>query len=281
MTEATGTQKVVSPDGTPIAFERIGAGPALILVDGALCYRGSGPNGPLAERLAPHFTVYTYDRRGRGESGDTQPYSAQREIEDLETVINAAGGSAMVYGISSGAALVLDAAASGLAMEKVAVFETPYVVDDSRPPVPDGYLEELQELVATDRRGAAIKLFMTKGVNLPGIMVGMMRLLPAWKKLKAVAHTVPYDTIVMDGGQAGKPLAPQRWAAVTVPTLVVVGGKSPKWMKNTMRSVADALPNAQHRVLEGEMHIVKPKALAPVLAEFFGATVTPGGSSAR
>jgi pimeloyl-ACP methyl ester carboxylesterase len=261
--------KVTSRDGTTIAFDRSGDGAPLILVDGALCYRASGPNGPLAERLAPHFTVYTYDRRGRGDSGETAPYAVEREVEDIEALIDHAGGAAFVYGISSGAALALEAAGRGLPIEKLALYEAPFVVDDSRPPVPSGYPGQLAELIASDRRGEAVRLFMTEGARIPAVFAAMMRFMPAWPKLKAVAHTLPYDTAVMGEGQSGKPLPARRWDAVKAPTLVIGGGKSPAWMRHGVAELAGVLPNARHRTLDGQTHLVKPKALAPVLVEFF------------
>ncbi len=269
MTKVSVAQKAVSKDGTPIAFGRAGSGPAIILVDGAFGSRSFGPNETLAPLLAEQFTVYTYDRRGRGESGDTAPYSVDREIEDLDAVIKEAGGSASVYGISSGAALALEAANRGLAIDKLALYEAPFIVDDTRKPIPDDYQDQLNSLIAADRRADAVKYFMTKGVGIPGIFVALMRLMPAWSQLKAISHTLPYDAAVLGSDGAGKPFEATRWAKVTVPTLVVAGGKSDAWMQNSMKAVADNLPNARHHTLPGQTHIVKPKALAPVLAEFF------------
>ncbi len=262
-------EQVISRDGTKIAFERSGEGPPVILVGGAFNTRSFGPNGGLAALLADHLTVINYDRRGRGGSGDTIPYAVEREVEDIEALIEAVGGSAYVYGISSGAALALEAANRGLGIDKLALYESPFVVDDSRPPVADDYLERLQKLVALDRRGEAIKLFMREGVGLPAVFVAMMRLMPAWSKLKAVAPTVVYDAAIVDDFQKGQPLPAGRWDSVTVPTLVTVGGKSPVWMRHAMRALADVLPNARHRTLEGQTHIVKPEALAPALVDFF------------
>jgi pimeloyl-ACP methyl ester carboxylesterase len=260
--------KVVSKDGTPIGFDRSGKGPAVILVDGALCYRASGPMGPLAALLAENFTVFTYDRRGRGDSGNTAPYAVEREIEDIDALINEAGGSAYVYGISSGAALALEAANHGLAIKKLALYEAPFIVDDSHPPIATDFVAQLNALVSADRRGDAVRLFM-KLVGVPGIFISIMRFMPAWKKLTGIAHTLPYDITIVQDYERGKPLPDKRWAAVTVPTLVVDGGKSPKWMRNGMRALAGVLPNAKLRTLEGQTHMVKPKALAPVLMEFF------------
>jgi pimeloyl-ACP methyl ester carboxylesterase len=261
-------KKTISKDGTAIAYDQFGKGPAIILVDGALCSRSFGPMPKLAPHLAQHFTVFTYDRRGRGESSDTKPYAVEREVEDLEALVKETGGSAFVYGISSGAALALEAANRGLAIKKLALYEAPFIVDDSRPPIPEGYLAQLNELIASDRRGDAVKLFM-KLVGVPAIFVAMMRFMPAWSKLKSVAHTLPYDITIVQDNQRGKPLPPERWVSVTVPALVVDGGKSPGWMRHAMRALAEVLPNAQHRTLEGQTHMLEPKAIAPVLKEFF------------
>jgi pimeloyl-ACP methyl ester carboxylesterase len=261
-------KQVLSKDGTPIAFETRGKGPAIILVDGALCYRASGPSGPLAALLAAQFTVFTYDRRGRGDSGNTAPYAMEREVEDIEALVREAGGSAFVYGISSGAALALEAANRGLAITKLALYEAPFIVDDSRAPIPTDFLAQLNELLSEDRRGDTVRLFM-KLVGVPAIFIAIMRFMPPWSKLKAVAHTVPYDITIVQDNQRGKPLPANRWASVTAPTLVVDGGKSPAWMRHGMQALAAVLPNAKLRTLEGQTHMVSPKALAPVLAEFF------------
>jgi pimeloyl-ACP methyl ester carboxylesterase len=258
-----------SRDGTLIAYDEQGGGPPVVLVGGALNTRSFGPNGALAGLLAERFTAINYDRRGRGESGDTRPWALEREVEDIEALIEAAGGSASVFGISSGAALALEAASRGLPIDRLALYEAPFVVDDSRHPIPDDYLARLEGLVATDRRGDAVRLFMREGVGLPAVFVAMMRLMPAWSRLKAVAHTLPYDADIVDDYQGGEPLPRDRWASATMPTLVAVGGKSPDWMRHAMQELADVLPNARLRTLEGQTHIVKAGALAPVLAEFF------------
>jgi pimeloyl-ACP methyl ester carboxylesterase len=261
--------KVISKDSTSIAYDKLGKGLPLILVDGALCYRASGPNTPLAALLAQHFTVFTYDRRGRGESDEMKPYSVEREVEDIEALIQEAGGSAYVYGISSGAALALEAAMRLPSIKKVALYEAPFVVDNTRSSVPEDYLKQLNTLLDSNNQGGAVKFFMRKGVGVPAIFVFMMQFMPVWSKLKAVAHTLPYDTILTVDNQRGKPLPVDHWTSVTVPSLVVVGGKSPAWMLNSMQSLSNILPNAKFRTLEGQTHIVKPTALAPVLREFF------------
>jgi pimeloyl-ACP methyl ester carboxylesterase len=258
---------VRSKDGTAVAFEKSGEGPPIILIDGALCYRASGPSRPLAARLSRDFTVFTYDRRGRGESGDTPPYAVEREVEDIEALVEEAGGSAHLCGFSSGAVLALEAAQRGVGVERLALYEAPVIVDESRPPAPPDYAARLAALLEADRRGDAARLFM-RLVGVPRVLIALMRFMPTWGKVTAVAHTLPYDAAVMGDTQEGKPLPAGRWAAVKVPTLVVVGGKSPPWMHNGMRALADLLPGARLQVLDGQTHVVKAKALAPVLVDY-------------
>jgi pimeloyl-ACP methyl ester carboxylesterase len=270
---------VESKDGTAIAFDKAGRGPALILVDGALCYRGAGPSKSVAAELSADFTVFTYDRRGRGESGDTSPYAVEREIEDLGALIEEAGGSASLCGFSSGAVLALDAANRGLGVEKLALYEPPFIVDDSRAPLPDDYASRLDRLIAADRRGDALRLFMGQ-VGMPKVLVALMRFMPAWSKLKSIAPTLRNDAAVMGDTQSGRSLPAERWNAVTAPTLVIAGGKSPEWMQNGTRALAAMLPSAERRSLEGQTHMVKAKPLAPLLREFLaGAGRTPGGNA--
>ena len=261
---------VKSKDGTAIAYDQTGNGPSLVLVDGALNSSAFGLNGPLAKILAGQFTVVTYDRRGRGDSGDTPPYAVQREIEDLAAVIDAAGGSALVYGISSGAALALEAACAVPAkVAKLALYEPVFVVDDTRPPVPADVAGQVTDLLARNRRAAAVKLFLREEAQVPAVFVALMPLMPAWGKLKGLAHTLPYDLTIMDGGQQGRPLPSGRWASLTAPTLVMAGGKSPAWLRNAARALAQVLPGASHQTLPGQTHIVKAEPLALVLADFF------------
>ncbi|MEP6619681.1 MAG: alpha/beta hydrolase [bacterium] len=259
---------VQSRDGTVIAFDRTGAGPALIIVDGALCSRSFGPSPKLAPLLAPHFTVYTYDRRGRGESGNTLPWSKQREVEDIEALVKEAGGSAYLFGMSSGAALSLEAANSIRGITKLALYEAPLILDDTHPPLSADFQRGLDDAVREDRRSDALTMFM-KLVGMPGIMVFVMQFTPPWKKLKAVAHTLPYDIAMVADKQQGRPLDAGVWSSVTVPTLAMDGGKSPAYMRNGMRAVAAALPHATYRTLEGQTHMVNEKVVAPVLVEFF------------
>jgi pimeloyl-ACP methyl ester carboxylesterase len=269
-------EKVNSKDGTSIAYERSGTGPALILVDGALCHRKFGPMPKLADFLTKDFTVYTYDRRGRGDSSDTTPYAVGREIDDIEALINAVGGSAYLFGLSSGAALALEAANRGLPIKKVAAYEAPFIVDDSRTPIPPDFLDKLNEMLAKDRRGDAVRAFM-KLVGMPAIVVHLMRFLPAWSKLRAVAHTLPYDITIVKDNQTGKPLPADKWASIAVPAIVICGGKSPKWLQNGMKELAQVIPHAEHRTLLGQTHMVKANVLAPVLIEFFSGSKERAG----
>src|SRR5205085_6796906 len=184
-----------------IAFDRIGHGPPLLLVDGALAYRGLGPSRPVAALLAPHFTVFTYDRRGRGESGDTRPYAVQREIEDIEALAGEAGGEVFVWGISSGAFLALEAAKKTRSIRKLALYEAPFIVDDSRPTTEDDWLRIRDAITAGDR-GAAVRLFL-KSVGVPAVVIAVMRWMPIWPKLEAVAETLPYDGALVENDQKG------------------------------------------------------------------------------
>ena len=261
-------KSVESRDGTSIAFVEAGQGPPLVLVDGALCYGSVGPSAKLAAALRDRFTVFTYDRRGRGASGDAADYAVDREIDDLAAVIGAAGGSACVYGVSSGAALALEAAVRGVAISKLALYEAPFIVDAARPPVPRTYGEHLDALLADGRRGAAVKLFLGQ-VGLPRAVIALMRFLPIWPKLTAIAHTLPYDNAIVRDHQSGNPLPAGRFTAAAMPTLALVGGRSPAWFHHGMRALADALPNARFAILEGQTHKVEPRAQAPLLVSFF------------
>lgn len=259
---------VLSRDGTTIAFDRVGQGPVLILIMGAMCSRTLGPGVKLAPDLARRFTVFTYDRRGRGGSSDNGPYAVEREIEDLDALIKKAGGSAFVFGHSSGAVLAVNAAARGLPIRKLALYEAPLIVDSSRPST-EGDWAQMKAFVAAGRRGDAVKVFL-RSVGVPGFVGAIMRWTPMWSKLTTVAHTLPYDGAIMGELQRGEPLPAGIWGNVTAPAIAIAGGKSPAWLHNGSRALAAALPHAQYRVLEGQAHDVKAKALAPMLTEFFG-----------
>ncbi len=263
-------QRVRSKDGTAIAFDRSGKGPTVILIGGALQYRAIDPRtAQLAALLAPHFTVFHYDRRGRGDSEDTPPYATEREIEDLETLVAEGGGAAFVFGMSSGAVLALDTAAHGLAIAKLALYEPPFVVDSSRPPLPDNYVTHLNELVSSGQRGDAVEYFMTKAADVPEEFVAPMRNEPFWQAFEVVAHTLAYDGAFMADTVRGQPLPTKRWATVKLPTLIMDGGASPAWIHSGAQALADILPNAQRRTLADQTHDVAPEILAPVLEEFF------------
>jgi len=266
-------KKVTSKDGTPIAFDQSGQGPPLILVSGALGVRSHPMFTQLAELLAPHFTVFNYDRRGRGDSGDTLPYTIEREVEDIEALLDEAGGSAFVYGISSRAVLALEAASRlPVKVKKLALYEPPFILDDSRPPVPKDYVKQLNEAVAAGRRGDAIEIFMNKAVLIPDEYLTPMRKDPSWAEMEAVAHTIAYDGTIMGDTMSGKPLSSekqQRWASASMPTLVMTGENSEAFFHNAAQALVNILPRAQHHTLEGQDHAVAPEALAPVLVEFF------------
>jgi len=257
--------KVISKDGTSIAYSKTGNGSTVIIVDGALCSRAFGPTSKLAPLLANNFSVVNYDRRGRNESGDTTPYSVEREIEDIEALINETGSSAYIIGFSSGAALAFRAVASGLPIKKLAMYEAPYVMNMGGHNPPADTAAQLKQLIASGQRAAAIKFFMKDMVGLPGIIPFIMSLTPMWKKLKAVAHTIPYDAAILDGFTIPTALA----AKINIPTLVLNGSKSPVSLKNASKKLAEAIPHAQSKSLEGQTHDVSMKAIAPELINFF------------
>ena len=268
---APATRSVASKDGTRIAYGTQGQGPTVVLVDGAFCHRGFGPMPKLAPLLADRFTVVTYDRRGRGESGNGAAYAVEREVEDLAALIQANGGRASLVGLSSGAALALRAAAAGLPVDRLALYEPPLVVRDAPAPRPPDNADAIRALVAQERRSDAVKLFM-RTVGVPRFGIAMMRLIPGvWGKLTAVAHTLPHDFAVLGDTGADKPMPPElveAMAQVKAPTLALVGGKSPAYMQHAVRAVAAGVPGARSRTLPGQTHNVAPKALAPALAEF-------------
>ena len=259
---------VTSKDGTIIAYDQSGQGPVVILVDGALQYRAFDQGiAPLANLLAKHFTVIHYDRRGRGDSTDTKPFALEREIEDIESLIDEAGGPAFLYGISSGAALALEATlALGSKVKKLVMYEAPYNDDDASRHRWREYRRQLNELVAAGRGGDAVGLFMML-VGASAEDVEGMHQHPMWSLWEKVGLTLAYDAAAL-GEEASVPVA--RASRITVPTLVMNGsGSEWSFMQNTAMTLAKAIPNAQHRTLEGQTHEVSAEALAPVLIEFF------------
>ncbi len=256
-------QRTKSADGTVIAYDRTGDGPPLIVAVGAFCDRGSFVP---PEDLTSRFTVYTYDRRGRGDSGDTEPYSPDREVEDLAAVVSVAADSAsgvFAFGHSSGGALVLRAAAQGVPLTAVASYEAPFVVPGTREVVQDP-AGRIREMVAAGRRGDAVRYWMTSVVAAPAQVVTRMEGSPAWPALEALTHTLPYD-IALTGDQG----VPASLAAIATPVLVLGGSTSPDWFHRTAQATAAVIPGAKLVMLEGYDHGVPPEVVAPVLTEFF------------
>jgi pimeloyl-ACP methyl ester carboxylesterase len=258
--------EAVSADGTKIAFDRTGHGPPVILVMGAFNDRSTG--APLAKALESQLTVFNYDRRGRGASGDTLPYAVAREVEDIEALIREAGGSASVFGYSSGANLAVEAAASGLNIAKLALYEAAFVGDDGPLPPPKDVAAKLAKLVSSGKRGEAVELFQTQLVGIPQDVVAQMRHAPFRPGLEAIAHTLVYDATVVGDRKPPK----RRLQSIKSPTLLVYGGESPAFMGKAAQASAAALPDGHHRALNGQSHDIVPSALAPVLLEFFTGT---------
>jgi pimeloyl-ACP methyl ester carboxylesterase len=262
-------ETVISNDGTRIAFDRHGAGPPIVLVGGAFQYRAFDPRtAKLAELMSSDFTVFHYDRRGRGDSSNSTPYAVGREVEDLEALLKVTGAPAGVFGMSSGGALALAAARHSTRIRKLALYEAPFIVDETHAPLPDDFLSRMNASLAADRRGDAVTQFL-RWVGTPRVVMAGMRCTPAWGKFKAVANTLPYDIGIIEEHHRGRPLTAPEWVDVTVPTLVVDGGKSPAWIRNAMQALAFALPDAIHRTLAGQNHMVKRTVLGPVLMDFF------------
>jgi pimeloyl-ACP methyl ester carboxylesterase len=257
---------VTSADGTTIAYDRLGAGPPLIAVCGASCDRAI--MRPTAERLARDATVFNYDRRGRGDSGDTLPYAVERELEDLAALIETAGGRASLYGHSSGAGLALEAASAGLPVDRLILHDAPYSPDDdaSRREARE-YGEQLRALLAEGRRGDAMARFLAL-VGMPEEMVAGMRSDPSWAKMERIAPTLAYDSAVMGDVERGGTLPVDTARRVTAQTLVLCGGESPPFMLDIARDLVDALPNARLQILEGQDHAADPEVLGPVVAGF-------------
>jgi pimeloyl-ACP methyl ester carboxylesterase len=258
-------ETVTSKDGTTIAFDRIGSGPPVILVSGGSVDRMA--NAPLGDQLGTDFTVFNYDRRGRGPSGDTPPYAIEREIEDIEAVIEAAGGEAGIYGSSSGAVLAMLAAGAGLPLPKVAMWEPPYLPDDYPRRPPTDTAERFETMVAEGRRGDAVEFFMAEVVGLPPEFVAGARQQPFWEATEGLAHTLAYDARIMGDYR----IPADRAAGVKAETLVIAGGADMPFMRDTAQALADALPDGHVSLLDGQGHNVDPTVLAPVLKEFFAA----------
>jgi pimeloyl-ACP methyl ester carboxylesterase len=260
---------VISKDGTKIAYDEVGQGAPVIIVGGAFSYRKFKDLVQLAQILSTDHLVINYDRRGRDDSGDTLPYTVDKEIQDIEAIIDAIGGKAYVYGVSSGGALALEAADKlPTKVTRLAIFEAPYLVDDTGKAMSPDFLPTLQEHVAKNERSKAVKQFLPE-VGAPSFVIAMMQIMPVWKKLKSLAHTLPYDIATIAPYRTGKPYPATKWTHVTMPTLVMDGGKSPTGMRHAMEALAAKLQNATYKTLSGQTHMIKNSALAPALTEFF------------
>ncbi|ADB31232.1 alpha/beta hydrolase fold-1 [Kribbella flavida DSM 17836] len=253
--------EVISADSTAIAYDTFGAGPALVLVAGAMTDRSYYV--PRATVLAEVFTVVTYDRRGRGDSGDQPQYAVEREVEDLEAV-RMATGATYGYADSSGAMVLLRAAAAGSAFDRLAIMEPPFRVDGA-PAAPDRYLERLQEFVAAGDPSGAAELFMVEAVGQPQEQVDGMKSMPFWKGMEAVAPTLVYDALQLGDSQVPTALL----AGIEQPTLALHSTASPEWLQRATVEAADALPNARVAALEGSFHEVPPEVLLTALREHF------------
>jgi pimeloyl-ACP methyl ester carboxylesterase len=269
MKEMGVNRTITSADNTTIAYTKLGSGPPLILVDGAFCYRENGPAPQLAPLLAEHFTVFTYDRRGRGASGDAPQYSVEREVEDLRSLVREAGGSAFAVGVSSGGGLALQAAARGVNLKALVLYEPPFIEKNGHPPSYAVQKKRLHDLVAAGDRAGAVRFFMSDIYGAPRAFVAIMPIVmwSAWKKNQSVAHTLEYDlTLLEDRSVLG-----ERSTSITVPVLVVGGEKSPAPLKDAVATVTRALPDARSVYLKGQDHYISAPALAPVVVEFFNA----------
>lgn len=257
---------VTSKDGTTIAYDKQGEGPALIVVDGALTTRMSGSKPQLVSLLSAQLTVYTYDRRGRGDSGDTLPYAVAREIEDIDAMIGEAGGTAALYGHSSGGSLALEAAvALGGKVCKLAIYEAPYNNDPAERQAWEKYLNDMAEALATGRSGDAVAFFMSY-VGASPEQIADARQSAFWPSLEAVAPTLAYDHSALLSPDRSVPI--ERAARVAVPTLVMHGGASYPFMAETAQSLCSVIPVAELRTLDGQGHDVSPDVIAPILAQF-------------
>ncbi len=264
---------ITSKDSTSIAFDQSGQGPALILVGGASTTRADEVS--VAAALAPYFTAIAYDRRGRGDSGDTRPYAVEREVEDIEALINEAGGAAFVFGHSSGAVLALEAARLlPNKITKLALYEPPFVIDDSHAHAPADFAARLDDLVNSGRRGDAAEMFMTF-VGMPAEMVAQMRQSPMWPHMESVAQSLVYDATIMQDTERGDPSSLRKWETTTVPTLVMdgtvfMGREEPHaFMRHGADELARVLPNARRLTLAGQDHGPSDETLVPALKEYF------------
>lgn len=261
--------QLVSPDGTVLAMDQLGSGPPLVLVSGAACDRRQ--DAPIAAALARHFTVLTYDRRGRGESTEVLPFAVEREIEDLGALLDAAGSPAVVVGMSSGAALATRAAAGGLPIRLLVMWEVPYVIDDAAVERASRYSATLRERLDAGDRAGAVTAFLQQ-VGMPEEAIAGMSRSPGWQAMLDIAPTLAYDDAAMGDGR----IPHQMLARIDAPALVLAGGESPGWFRSVAREVAAAIPRGRYGELPGQTHAVAADALAAAVSE----DAAPGGAGA-
>lgn len=255
---------VISKDGTVIAYNKEGNGRAVVLIDGAFCSKDFGPMSKLVPLLSKDFSVITYDRRGRGDSGDSPHYAVEREIEDIDALINMVGGSANLFAISSGAILALKAVAHGSNVTRLAIFEPPFVGNEKKRRPADSE-EQLKQLITEGKKGDACRFYLTKVIGVPAIVPFILSLTPNWSKMKANANSLPYDAAVCGDFNLPRELV----ASVTIPTIVIDSDKSPETLRKPVLEVAEILPNGLKKSLKGKMHDVPPKILVPALVDFY------------
>ena len=256
-------ETVTSADGTVIAYDRVGRGPVLVVCVGAFCTRHTFV---APDELARHFTVVTYDRRGRGDSGDTEPFAPEREYEDLAAVAAAVrAGPPFVFGHSSGAAIALRAAAAGLPVAGIVAYEAPFATDETQlPPVDPA--ARIWELVSAGRNRDAVIFWMKDVVHAPEPVLAQLDGAPWVTALEPLAATLPYDLAVTDGGVPADELG-----RISAPVLILGGGNSPAWFRRSVADQAAAIPGAQLRMLDGYDHNAPPEVIAPILTSFFAA----------
>jgi uncharacterized protein YndB with AHSA1/START domain/pimeloyl-ACP methyl ester carboxylesterase len=264
-------ETVISKDGTQIAYTKQGTGPAIIIISSAAADHLDAL--PLAEHLTASFTVYNYDRRGRGQSKDTAPYAVAREVEDIEALIAAAGGQAYLFGSSSGAVLALEAAnLLGDSIVKLYLYEPPFIINDSRKPVPGNYVEHLNALIEADKRSEAVEYFASEALGIPGEFIGYMKADASWNKMESLAHTLAYDGMIMGTTQSGNPLPAGRWN-VAIPTLIMSGENSEPLFHDAARALVELLPEATAHLLAGQDHsavVMSPDVVAKAIVDFEG-----------
>ncbi|WP_422661194.1 alpha/beta fold hydrolase [Paenibacillus sp. EC2-1] len=260
---------IISKDGTQIAYKKQGNGPALIIISSAAADHQDTTS--LAEHLTSHFTVYNYDRRGRGQSSDTAPYAVEREVEDIDALIENAGGKACLFGSSSGAVLALEAASLlGNRVVKLYLYEPPFIINDSRKPVPANYVHQLNALIDAGKRSEAVEYFASEALGIPAEFIEYMKADPSWNKMESLAHTLAYDGLIMGSTQSGQPLPPSRWT-IDAPTLIITGENSEPLFHDAAKALVQLLPNAIIQTLAGQDHsaaIMAPDVLSKTVIDF-------------